>query len=229
MTEGFDRLDFDETEFMSLLCEEQKRFVEQKSYPKFYRKNAIIHSPGDRVYHVNYILSGKIKISNLSASGKEVIYRFCGKNTFFGLAEICGEDRREVFAEATEDTHTWCLERDDFLKLLSANHGVALFVLKVLGGRLRQAHRAIQSLAIQDTNSRLACLFLKLVEMSGKAGGGTLINDKLTHQELASMIGATRTTVTEIVNEYKDLRYIEYLDGKINILDFEKLREFAAH
>ena len=43
------------------------------------------------------------------------------------------------------------------------------------------------------------------------------------------MIGATRTTVTEIVNEYKDLRYIEYLDGKINILDFEKLREFAAH
>ena len=192
MTEGFDRLDFDETEFMSLLCEEQKRFVEQKSYPKFYRKNAIIHSPGDRVYHVNYILSGKIKISNLSASGKEVIYRFCGKNTFFGLAEICGEDRREVFAEATED-------------------------------------RALQSLAIQDTHSRRACLFLKLVEMSGKAGGGTLINDKLTHQELASMIGATRTTVTEIVNEYKDLRYIEYLDGKINILDFEKLREFAAH
>jgi len=229
MDDGFGRLDFDETEFLSLLTEEQKRFVEQKSYRKFYHKNAIIHSPGDRVYHVNYILSGKIKISNLSASGKEVIYRFCGRNTFFGLAEVCGENRREVFAEAVEDTHTWCLERDDFLELLRGNHGVAMFVVKVLGGRLRQAHRAIQSLAIQDTNSRLACLLLKLVEMSCKAEGEALINDKLTHQELASMIGATRTTITEIINDYKDLKYIEYIDGKIKILNFEKLREFAAH
>ena len=229
MAEGFGKLDFDETEFLSLLTEEQRRFVEQKSYRKFYHKNSIIHSPGDRVYHVNYILNGRIKISNLSASGKEVIYRFCGRNTFFGMAEICGEDRREVFAEAVEDTNTWCLEREDFLELLRANHGVALFVLKVLGGRLRQAHRAIQSLAIQDTSSRLACLLLKLVEMNRKAGGGALINDKLTHQELASMIGATRTTVTEIISDYKESRYIEYIDGKIQILDFEKLREFAAH
>ncbi len=229
MAHGFGKLDFDETEFLTLLTQEQKCFVEQKSYRKFYHKNSIIHSPGDRVYHVNYILSGRIKISNLSASGKEVIYRFCGKNTFFGMAEICGEDRREVFAEAVEDTSTWCLERDDFLELLRANHGVALFVLKVLGGRLRQAHRAIQSLAIQDTSSRLAYLLLKLVEMNHKAGEEALINDKLTHQELASMIGATRTTITEIISDYKESRYIEYLDGKIKILDFAKLREFAAH
>jgi CRP/FNR family transcriptional regulator, cyclic AMP receptor protein len=220
--------DSDETEFLSLLTEQQRRFVEERSYRKFYHKHAIIHSPGDRVYHVNYILKGRIKIYNLSASGKEVIYRFCGANTFFGLAEICGEDRREVFAEAVEDTQTWCLERHDFLELLRGNHGVALFSLRVLGGRLRQAHRAIQSLAVQDTNSRLACLLLKLVEMGGKAVGGPVIDDKLTHQELASMIGATRTTVTEIINDYKEMKYIDYIDGKIRLLDFDKLREFAV-
>ncbi|MHC1713906.1 MAG: Crp/Fnr family transcriptional regulator [Solidesulfovibrio sp.] len=222
-------LDFIESDFLGLLTEEQKRFVEEKSYGKFYHKHSIIHSPGDRVYHVNYILDGKIKIYNISASGKEVIYRFCGRNTFFGLAEICGEDRREVFAEAVEDTHTWCLERDDFLKLLQANHDVALFAIKVLGGRLRQAHRAIQSLAIQDTNSRLACLLLKLVKMGRGQSGENVIDEKLTHQDLANMIGATRTTVTEIINDYKEMQYIEYLDGKIRILDFGKLREFAEN
>jgi CRP/FNR family cyclic AMP-dependent transcriptional regulator len=220
-------MDLKESDFITQLSPEEKQFLEDKSYKKYYHKNSIIHSPGDKVNHVNYILSGRVKIYNLSESGKEIIYRFCGPNSFFGIAEICGGDRREVFAEAVEDTQALCLDREDFLELLESNHQITLLSLKILGTRLRRAHRAIQSLAMQDTNARLAHLLLKLVNDNRSETSRDTFKDKLTHQEMANMIGATRTTVTELINEYKAHDYIEYIDGKIRILNFDILRQLA--
>ena len=219
--------DLNESDFISQLTDEEKRFMEERSIKKFYHKNSIIHSPGDQVNHVNYILKGRIKIYNLTEGGKEIIYRFCGPNSFFGIAEICGGDRREVFAEAVEDTQALHLDRDDFLQLLESNHKLTLLSLKILGTRLRRAHRAIQSLAVQDTTSRLAHLILKLVSDCATESNADTVKNKITHQEMANMIGANRTTVTELINDYKAKKYIEYNAGKIRILDFDRLRQLA--
>lgn len=81
------------------LTENERLFFYEKTYKKKYSTNSIIFSPGDSDNLIYCVLSGRVKIYNLSVCGKEILYWFCQPNDFFGLAEICGGEMRTVFAE----------------------------------------------------------------------------------------------------------------------------------
>jgi len=228
MDSPIDNLDQNEAQLMDCLSDKEKRYFNEMAYRRFYHKNSIIHSPGDQTSLIYYILAGRVKIYNISESGKEVIFRFCHQGSLFGLAEVCGGDRREVYAEAVEDSQMLGLERKHLIELMRQNSEFSIILLNILGTRLRQAHRAIQSLAIQDISERLAYLLLKLSIMHQPCSIEDTIGYKLTHQEMANMIGATRSTVTEIINYYKEKKYIAYYGGIINIIDSENLRKIAG-
>jgi CRP/FNR family transcriptional regulator, cyclic AMP receptor protein len=228
METASERLEFSENRLMDCLSPEEKNYLEKNGYRRFYRKNTIIHSPGDQTGLVYYILDGRVKIYNISESGKEVIFRFCHKAYLFGLAEVCGGNRREVYAEAVEDTRVLGIDRKYFIDIIKGNPEFSIQVFNILGERLRQAHRAIQSLAIQDVGERLAYLLLKLTGMHAPNTSEDTIGYKLTHQEMANMIGATRSTVTEVINYFKEKQYIAYIDGIITILDFGNLKGIAG-
>ncbi len=220
---------FHEVDIMGRLSEDEKAALLQRSFKRKYGSGAIIHSPGDEGSLVYLVIHGRIKIYNLSGSGKEIIYRFCGPNTFFGLAEIFGGEKREVFAEAVEDSEVRCLYRESFEELVLGNSVVALSVMRMLGNRVRQAHHAIKDFAFSDAHSRLAQLLIKLAEIGSTSNpdGSLSLKNKFTHQEMASMIGSTRQTVTEIVNELKRLGCIRYEHGIITIMDYQKLHSLV--
>lgn len=224
----FDNLDKNEAQLMDCLSDDERRYFNEMAYRRFYHKNSIIHSPGDKTSLIYYILNGRVKIYNISESGKEVIFRFCNEGALFGLAEVCGGDHREVYAEAVEDSQMLGLERKHLIKLMRQNSEFSIILLNILGTRLRQAHRAIQSLAIQDISERLAYLLLKLTLTHHPCSSEETIGYKLTHQEMANMIGATRSTVTEIINYYKEKKYIAYCSGIINVIDSENLKKIAG-
>ncbi len=217
-----------EDQLMACLSESENSYFHDMAYRRFYHKNSIIHSPGDQPNLVYYIVAGRVKIYNISESGKEVIFRFCHEGSWFGLAEVCGGERREVYAEAVEDSEMLGLERKHLNTLMKQNAEFSFILLNILGNRLRQAHRAIQSLAIQDISERLAYLLLKLATMHPPCSTDDTIGYKLTHQDMANMIGATRSTVTEVINYYKEKKYIAYRDGIINIIDVENLQKIAG-
>jgi CRP-like cAMP-binding protein len=218
----------DESQLLDCLSDTERLYFEEMAYKRLYHKNSIIHAPGDQSTLIQYVVDGRVKIYNIAESGKEIIFRFCYSGSFFGLAEVCGGERREVYAEAMEDSHVLGLEREYFLKLIKGNPELAGVVFGILGKRLRQAHRAIQSLAIQDTSERLAYLLLKLSDMHRPCSGTTTVGHKLTHQEMANMIGATRSTVTELINYFKEKEYITYVDGIICIISPDQLNSIAA-
>ena len=223
-----ENMNIDETRLLDSLLEDEKKYFQEKAYQRFYHKNSIIHSPGDTTDLIYYVEAGRVKIYNISESGKEIIFRFCHPGSLFGLAEICGGDRREVYAEAMEKSKMLSLERKYFIELIRKNSEFSTGVFAILGNRLRQAHRAIQSLAIQDISERLAYLLLKLAALHGSCSAEDTIGYKLTHQEMANMIGATRSTVTEIIIYYRDKQYIAYIDGIITILDQKNLSKIAG-
>ena len=211
---------FNEVDVLAQLPKGERAFLFQKSFRRMYPKNTIIHSPGDKGDSINYVLSGRVKIYNLSACGKEIIYRFCTPHSFFGIAEIFGEER-EVFAEAAEDAEILYVDKASFEELLSRNPGIALTVMKILGSRIRQAHRAIKDFVVCDARSRLAQLLVKLAQMNGdlNSDGTVTFKNKFTHQEMANMIGAIRQTVTEIINDFKRNGYLRCENGKITIVN----------
>ena len=216
--------DLRESDLLAQLPESERASLFRNSCRKKFPKHAIVHAPGDRGKVINYVLSGRVKIYNLSACGKEIIYRFCTPNSFFGIAEIFGDDR-EVFAETVEDTEVMCIDKERFTDLIRRHPDIALAVMKILGSRIRQAHRAIKDFVFCDVRSRLAQLLIKLGQMHGVINDdGTIsFQNKFTHQEMANMIGAIRQSVTEVVNDFKRAGYIRCDNGRIIIQNAEGL------
>ena len=211
-----------EIDLMAELSAEEKSFLFHKAYKKKYRRDTVIHAPGNKGNVVNYVVSGRVKIYNLSACGKEIIFRFCNPNSFFGIAEIFGGQSREVFAEAVENTEVLCIGKENFEELIAGNPRIALSVMKMLSNRIRQAHKSIQDFAICDARARVAQLLIKLSQMNGSSDnhGTVTILNKFTHQEMANMIGTRRQTVTEIINDFKRKGFIRCDGGRIAILNY---------
>jgi CRP/FNR family transcriptional regulator, cyclic AMP receptor protein len=208
-------------DILAQLSPAERRKLDQRTVVREHPKGALINSPGNIDRYVYYVMEGRVKIYDLSACGREIVFRTCGPKSFFGIAEIFGRYERQVFAEAIRPTKVLCIEKPAFELLIKANPAVALLVIRVLGHRIRQAHRSIKSFVFCDTRSRLAQLLLKLAEMDGElhADGAVTIKPQLTHQEIADMIGAIRQTASEILNDLKKLGHIKTERSRITILN----------
>jgi CRP-like cAMP-binding protein len=219
-----------ENDLVQQLPEGERALLEHHSTRKRYPRATIIHSPGDLGMMVNFVLSGRVKIYNLSACGKEIIYRFCTPNSFFGIAEIFGGDEREVFAEAMEDTEVLCTDKQYFENLILRNPALSQAVMRILGNRVRQAHKAIQSFVFCDVRTRLAQLLIKLAQINGveNPDGTITLRNRFTHQEMANMIGAIRQTVTENLNHFKRSGYIRVTEERITLIAPASLKDLIV-
>src|SRR2546427_673280 len=109
-----------------------------------------------------------------------------------------------------------------------AERATMLAVVKVLAERLRVAEEEIADLAFQDVPGRLASLLLRLGEAYGERdGGGLRLTLRLTHQDIASMIGATRETVTSTLSRFRDAGLIATEHRSIVIKNAEGLRRLT--
>lgn len=156
-------------------------------------------TPGDFVYLLE---SGRIKVYHLSASGKEVVLWYCKTGEIFGLAEVCQACGRQVYAEACESSRVLTVAPDDFRNFLIHYPPAALLVNDVLASRLRSLGHLVQGLVTSDVNERVTQLLMRLAAQHGVPVGDDIVIDlRLTHQELANMIGTTRQSVNAVLND----------------------------
>jgi CRP-like cAMP-binding protein len=215
-----------EAQIIADLPRDQYDFLFRNALKKRYAKSNLIFSPGDRSTFVYYIVKGRVKIFNLTGDGREIIYRFCDPRTLFGLSTIFGGLAREVFSQAVSDCEVLCVRREGIEKLILRNPTFAIAIIHVLGHRLRQAHSAITEFVVGDVRSRTAQLLDKFAQMASSTKDGVVfIENKFTHQEMANMIGATRTTVTKVMNDWKRHDLIRVARGRIVILNYPAIRD----
>ena len=207
---------------------EMRRLVERATLREFGRGSVILHpdEPQERVY---VIKEGRVKISRYSPDGREQILALLGPGDIFGELALVGE-AEPVHAEAFEDALLCALSRDDMAALLRRRPELMLHLLRTLAERLRAAEEEIADLVFRTVPGRLAALLLRLAEASGQRDGSRLrLALRLTHQDIASMIGATRETVTATVSRLRAAGLIATEGRRIVILDPEGLRRLSAN
>ena len=102
-------------------------------------------------------------------------------------------------------------------------------LVEKINQRLKEAEDRIEDLVFRDVPGRIASVLLKLSEQFGKdSPAGTQISFKITHQELADMVGTTRETATVILNELKEDEILKIEDKYITIIDEKALKEWAG-
>jgi len=192
-----------------------------------YPRGQIIFASGEYSGHVYLVERGWVKIYRLAGDGRKVTVAIRHPGELVGLAETLCDAKRSCFAEAMDDVEVVVLKRDGFLDLLRANANLAIKVAEVLGGRLREAQAAIHEMVALQVHGRLALLLLKLAERAGvDTGQGVELNLRLTHEEIACMIGTSRPTVTSAFNVMKGERAILMEGRDIKVIYPEKLKKW---
>ncbi len=182
---------------LSSLPEREMEVLEQVSDTHELRRRASIWAPGAPANLIYFVRTGIVKIYKVSDEGRELTLHFLTKDQLFGELSIVSSTPHDTAAEAYEDTQLLTIPKDEFMRVMMRNAGLAVEMMRLVGDRRRQLENRVESLLFRSAHARLAALFL---ELSGPFGvrdsRGVIINLKLTHKEIASLIGATRETVS---------------------------------
>lgn len=171
-----------------------------RSYPK----NTIIVTEGDKTDSLYVILEGRVKVFVSDESGNEVLLLTQGAGEYFGEL-VLDEGPRSASIMTLEPSRFLVVPKADFREFVMHNPAFALSLIEKLIGRVRSLTASVKSLALMDVYGRVARLLLELAEDSG---GQLAISQRLTQQDIASRIGASREMVSRIL---KDLTTGGYL------------------
>lgn len=166
------------------------------------------------------IAQGGVKVIKHSSQGKEFIIAFFGPGEMFGEVAVFEDRPYPASAQATVPTTVVGFKREDFLGFLSVHPQVALRIINILGGRLRDAQSRLRDLAGERVEQRVASL---LVMLSSRLGP-TL---PFTRQEIADMAGTTTETAIRIMTGLRKRGITRSVRGRITIVDARKLSLLA--
>ncbi len=191
-------------------------------------KRHTVFLEGEKGTYVVLIVSGIIKISRSASDGRVKTLALLRPRDFFGeMALFLPGHERTATAEALTDCRVITIDQSDFEKLLKEVPGISLRIIQTLAIRLQAANRQIKTLALGDSQSKLADLLIWLKdEFPVPAGARAVI--PLTHQELADLAGLSRETTTRMLNALEGEGVLQLKARQVHILDLDKLKKYAT-
>jgi CRP/FNR family cyclic AMP-dependent transcriptional regulator len=180
-----------------------------------HRKKQIIFAQGDASDAVIYIRKGKVKMTIVSDHGKEAVVAILGPDEFLGEGCLIGQLRRLMTATAMTDCVTMRVEKSEIQRVLHEEPAFSeMFISHILTRSARVEEDLVDQL-FNSTEKRLARVLLLLANF-GKEGRPEPIAGKISQETLAEMIGTTRSRVSQFMNKFRDLGFIEY-NGHIQV------------
>ncbi|MDX6770484.1 MAG: Crp/Fnr family transcriptional regulator [Elusimicrobiota bacterium] len=176
------------------------------------------------------VLAGRIKIFSRSPSKKSKTFAYLKTGDFFGEMALVEGVTRTASAKAVEPSQLLVIRKNDFKRLLAKDHKLAYYLLKTVCERLRQANEEIEGLLFRNILGRVAKAMLDLAKKSGESfnGGGLLLKERYTQQELADVVGTTREPLTRALSSLRRAGLVAQRDGRYAIPDPAKLGALCA-
>ena len=177
-------------------------------------RGAFVVRAGESTDSLYVLLAGRAKVTNTDEEVREIILAWLGPGEFFGEMGLIDGSPRSANVVAAEPCELLFLGKDAFQRCLQDNFQVAQKLMKTLVLRLREADRKIESLALLDVYGRVARL---LLDMSEVIEGRRLVKKKMSKQDMAKMIGASREMVSKVMRDLELSGYIRYEDDVLVI------------
>jgi CRP/FNR family cyclic AMP-dependent transcriptional regulator len=194
--------------------------LRQAAESRHYTRGMKIFEPDINPAHVYLLESGLIRIYRESHQAEEFTFGFVRAGEVFGECAVFPDTQRESYAVAVEPSDVLVIERDEFSQALSNSPSMFFSVAKQIEGRFKDIESRIENLVFRDARSRLAHILLQLGKEFGfQEGTHTVIPLRLTHAELATLIGTSRPTVSIFLGEFEDEDLVTRSNGRMIILD----------
>jgi CRP/FNR family transcriptional regulator, cyclic AMP receptor protein len=221
-----DSLYFKQVSLFADLPDEDIRALMAVARKRTFRAGEVIFHRED-VGQVLYVIKeGKVNICLMSPEGQEISLVVLGKGDFFGELAILDGLPRSTDAIALERVECYTLQRSDFHNAIMKNPKIAIQVLEILSRRLRKTDDKVEDLVVLDVYGRVAKKLLDLAHEHGvNTEDGTRIDMRLTQQDLASMVGASRESVNKVLGYFTDKGYISSDKHKITLHRINELKQ----
>lgn len=195
------------------LSEAELQAIGPYGIERAYPRNVVLLSEGDSTDSFYVILAGRVRIYASDPDGHEVVFGTQGPGEYFGEMVLDGGPR-SASVITLEKSRFLVVPTQQLRELIAANPEFALNMMKKLITRVRALTASVKSLALMDVYGRVAHLLLELAEQKEDA---LVIDERLTQQELASRVGASREMVGRILKDLTDGGYLSLQRNRIVI------------
>ena len=203
--------------------------IASKMVPRVYEKGQMIlleESMGETFF---IITQGAVKVTRLSADGREVILAILGESDFFGEMSLLDGEGRSANIVANEDAKVLTLSRNDFLDCLESYPKIAIALLEELATRLRKSDQQIESLSLSDSEHRIG---ITLIRLAGELGtikqGHVTVKNLPYQQDIANMAGTSRETVSRTLKLLEDKKLVRRENRNLTIYNYDAFRQAFA-
>ena len=206
------------------LPEEDKHELREISHMTSYRKHESICFPGQPSNTVYLLKQGRVKISQVNEKGQEAILSLLEPGEIFGEVEALSGVPRKTLVQALEPVLVCEISRENFECFLKRCPTVGMCILKTIGGRLQRIETKFSEMAFHSAPARLAKLLLQLGETMGEQDQDIIrLKVRLTHQNLANLIGTSRETVSALLGQFQRQGLLNQDRRQICLVDTDKL------
>ena len=204
--------------FFTQLSDRELDVIRAVASEKTYPKNAVVLTEGEMGDSLYMIQSGKVKVFIGDEEGREIILKILGPGAFFGEMSMIDKQPRSASVTTIEASAFQVLTHAAFEKCVEQEPRIANMVMQILAQRVREADRKIGTLALMDVYGRVAST---LLELAVHTNGKLVVSEKLSQQELANMVGASREMVNRILKDLTDRGCISIESKSITIINRE--------
>ncbi|MDP1742708.1 MAG: Crp/Fnr family transcriptional regulator [Polaromonas sp.] len=202
----------------SMLTASQAETVAAAVIKRRYKRGEAIVEQGKQSNALAIILTGRARVVTADARGREVILATLHPGDYLGEMSLIDNEPHSATVRTEVQTDVLVVGRPEFARCLPENSSMAYAVMKGLVQRLRQADRKIESLALMDVYGRVARSLLESAVADRE--GQLVIRDKVSRQDLAKMVGASREMVSRVMKDLEERGFIETrTDGAMWVKD----------
>ena len=204
--------------FFTQLSDRELDVVRAVASEKSYPKTAVVLTEGEMGDSLYMIQSGKVKVFIGDEDGREIILKILNPGDFFGEMSMIDKQPRSASVTTIDASTFLVLTHAAFEKCVEQAPRIAAMVMQILAQRVREADRKIGTLALMDVYGRVAST---LLELSVYSNGKLMVGEKLSQQDLANMVGASREMVNRILKDLSDRGFISIESKSITIINRE--------
>ncbi|MFZ3589888.1 Crp/Fnr family transcriptional regulator [Bacillus sp. DJP31] len=198
---------------ISLLDElpmEELQIIDEMSEMKPVKKGVLIFSPEKPIEALFLLKKGQVRLYKINQSGKQFTVDILVDGNIFGETSTLSVTDDNTYAEAMTDTYLCMISKTEFETFIEKNPKIAIKLINILSTRLKELYSLSEKIALGDVRYRIIYLLLKLSEKTGRRKNEwQTIEMKITHQDVANMVGSTRETTSAIMSQLKKEGYIK--------------------
>lgn len=217
-----------EVDLFADLAPEEMRAMDMMAPARLFRRGELVYSQSQPVTALFILKTGRIRVFRIAEDGKALTMAILEPGAVFGEMMLVGQRMYDNYAEAIEDSAICRLGVDDVERYLISDPRIAIRISRLFGEQVTRLEERLTDLALRPLSARVASTLISLdaAAPSGRFGQKPAI--RLTHEQIAGLLGATREATSKVLAEFAAKGIIRQGRGRVTIQNPAALRSAAV-